>query len=214
MRYRAKKTLNLGSGRMCRAGQVVPKSYGRLEEAIKRGWVEPITDEEHIQMLESAKGQPPPSLVTIPKAGSQDVKDEGTTFIDKEAGKVESDDEKSSYAWNDTKDWKKPTGDDTDFEKESPIDSGEADLVEEASKEEDVAGDEIGLDTLVVNLPFIKGRAITGLKESGIVTVADLAEKTMNDLTKIKGIGDHTAIELIRAYDEIVGGQILPDKAE
>jgi len=178
-------------------------SYERIKEAIKRGWVEPITDEEQIS-LASKPGQPAPSLVTLPGSGIREVKDEGTVYLDKDYRKIEPDDDKASDKWKDDKDWKAPTADDTEFEKPSLVDSGELDIEEEAAKE-DVGDDEIGMDTLVIKLPFIHGGAIKGLKDSGIVTIADLKGKTVDELIKIKGVGAYTAAELVNAYKEVVG---------
>lgn len=42
-RFRATQSLNMAGG-FIRAGEIVPESYERTEEALARGWIEPIGD--------------------------------------------------------------------------------------------------------------------------------------------------------------------------
>lgn len=216
MRYRAKQSLNLGKGRMIRGGDIVPNSYPRLEEAKKRGWVEEISDEAYVDTLAKQGAQPTPSLVDLPAHRTPELEDEGTVFFDKKAREeAEAPDEKGSQSDNPNV-WKDDpkagytvtNGDDTKFKKESPVESGEADLETEAAKDakdaaEPAAPAGLNLNTAVKDLPFVQGRAIKGLDGAGIKIIGDLAGKELDQLTKIVGIGAYTAAELMNAFKEV-----------
>lgn len=212
MKYRAKQLLNIRAGVICRAGEIVPKEYGRLDEAINRGWVEPISDEDYLSIVEEKKGRPTPPMPVIPKRGERVEPDESTTFYKREERfKASGDDlprRVDPDAIVDDGDYKKASKVDTTFEKESPLETGEADLAEETAKDAIKEGhiktlDGIGLDTLIANLPYIQGRAIKGLPDAGITIIGDLVGKTLDELTKIKGIGEHTANELLKTFIEV-----------